>query len=170
MISLQKKFRNRSKFEITEDQAFQKNVLKKTVIPDKVGSVLRSDLDAYIARTFLLAKPRFKHLENYNIYATCTLTVFHAMDTQKMHGGELIAKTKSYTHAKTQLRTNQQHRTGQQNGGNGNTKPKTHNNNEKQRGRNNRGHTSGHTYKTKCGTTLNNDKTSEARIRHEHKQ
>ena len=93
---IQRSFRKREKFEITEDQAFQKNVLKITVIPEKVGSILRSDLDAYIARTFLLAKPRFKRIENNNIYATCTLIVFHGMDTHKRHGGELIAKTKSY--------------------------------------------------------------------------
>ena len=77
---IQRSFRKREKFEITEDQAFQKNVFKITDIPIKVGFILKSDLDAYIARTFLLAKPRFKHIENYNIYATCTLSLFHVSD------------------------------------------------------------------------------------------
>jgi hypothetical protein len=93
---IQNTFRKRAKFEITENKALEKNVLEITVIPDKVGSILRSDVDAYIAKTFLQAKPKFKHLEQYDIYAIRTLSIVHVMDTKKKYGAEIFAKTKPF--------------------------------------------------------------------------
>ena len=70
-------------------------MLEITVIPDKVGSILRSDVEAYIAKTFLQAKPKFKHLEQYDIYAICTLSIVHVMDTKKKYGAEIFAKNET---------------------------------------------------------------------------
>jgi hypothetical protein len=99
ITKIQKLFRKTAKFNITENEAFKKNVLQITVIPEKVGSIIRSDIQAYIAKTFLQAKARFKHIEEYKIYAICTLNILEKKSDKP--GNDLYAK--SETHKSSEL-------------------------------------------------------------------
>ena len=74
VVKIQKLLRNTTKFNISETGAFKKNILQITITPERIASTIASDIDAYIARTFLLAKQRFNQYKNYKIYAVCELT------------------------------------------------------------------------------------------------
>ena len=68
---VQNLLRNTAKFKITQEQAFKNNVLEITIEPERVGGVLASDMKAYVARTFLMAKKKYlnSQLFNYMLYA-----------------------------------------------------------------------------------------------------
>ena len=85
-------FRNTTTFKVSVEQALNKNVLKIIVAANKIGSLIKSDIPAYIARTFLTARKQITY-KKYFIYAICNLK---NIDTDE----EKFAKSKSFESTK----------------------------------------------------------------------
>ena len=68
-------FRNRLKFQISEETAFKKNVKTITLEPTSVGAVPASDLHVFVARSYLIARKRIPKDAHFGIYASCSLEI-----------------------------------------------------------------------------------------------
>ena len=68
-------FRNRLKFNITEERAFKNGAVAVILEPTSVGAVPASDLDVFTARSYLIARKRIPKDAHFKLYASCSLKI-----------------------------------------------------------------------------------------------
>ena len=88
IAKIQNLFRNTSKFKVSEEQAFKSKVMHIVLEPTRTGSTTAADIEAYIARSFIIAKKRIPKESHFKIYAICELDL--------QNGESLHAKSETF--------------------------------------------------------------------------
>ena len=68
-------FRNTTKFKMSSNAAFKDNVLKIMIQPFKTGTAMTTDITAYIARSYLLARKQIPRNATFKLNASCEFEI-----------------------------------------------------------------------------------------------